>query len=458
MSRNLSFPVNLALRAAPLLGSGSDPGSFANDLWTPGRDNNGRVNAASWAQVPRGRWVEVAGTRMDSLDAVVKAALPGWREYGGAGNGAWDGVPLSWSSWAVDKDGGRLWLFGGGHNNSSNNGLYRFDVFSMQWAVECLPSQTVGLLPEYLNGYSGYSQSFTTYYPLAYAAVARRDAGQLSPINDIWHDELPDGKPTARHSYRSLAYSPVLNKIIMACRRLWTYNLATHTWDYKRLFGDYVSPLPMGQAPNTNAFVNDQYVSAESMFNVYDVQRNAMYWTGYGSSGLTRQIGYDFNNNTWWQARLPFSNVSIQAGVIVGRNWTALRPPTDNTGGPGYSGEGEYKVMSLTTGGETLSSKLQLAGGLALTDFRSYSNEDDLPSLVYVDSINRYWTWSAMRNGYESMEIDPTTTPWTLSRKAFAGAAPQPFGLLGGKVAYFPGLNAVLFNDLATRNFSLYRL
>jgi hypothetical protein len=45
-----------------------------------------------------------------------------------------------------------------------------------------------------------------------------------------------------------------------------------------------------------------------------------------------------------------------------------------------------------------------------------------------------------------------------MTRKSFAGAAPQPYGLLGRKVAYFPALNAVLFNDLATRNFSLYKL
>jgi hypothetical protein len=456
MSRILSRSINLILQAAPALGSGSDAGSFANDVWTPGRDSQGRVNSASWALVPRGRWVEVAGTRLDALDAVVKAALPGWREYGGAGQGAWDGVTLSWSSWAVDKDGGRVWLFGGGHNNSSNNGLYRFDVFNMQWAVECLPSSTTGLIPEYLNGYSGYAQSFTAYFPNADATMAKRDAGRLSPINDIWHDELPDGKPTARHTYLSLAYSPVMNKLIMACRRLWTYNLNTGTWDYKRQFNDYISPLGYVNGSN-NAFVDDLAVSAEACVNVYDPQSNKMLWTGAGSSGINRQIGYDFNSNAWFNTYVPFYGVGNQCTTLNGRTYTALRPPTDNTGG-GYGGVGQYKTFNLDTGQEVLSNTVQLSGGLALTDFRAASNEDDHQGMTYVESINRYWLWSNMRSGYAAMEIDPTTTPWTMTRKSFAGAAPQPYGLLGRKVAYFPGLNAVLFNDLATRNFSLYRL
>jgi hypothetical protein len=394
---------------------------------------------------------------MDALDSVVKAALPGWREYGGAGQGAWDGVPLSWSSWAVDKDGGRLWLFGGGHNNSSNNGLYRFDVFNMKWAVECLPTNTVGLQQGYLNGYNGGSPSFSTYYPNADAAIAKRDAGRLSATNDIWHDELPGGKPTARHTYQSLAYSPVLNKVIMACRRLWTYNLATGTWDYKRQFNDYISPKYQNVNGSGNAFVADTYTSVEHCVNVYDAQRNVMWWTGSGSSGNNRQIGYDFNRNAWFDAHVPFYGVGTQCGSIYGRNYTVVRPPADNSTG-GYGGIGEYKVFNLDNGTESLSGTMRMAGGLALTDFRNAMNEDDLQGMTYVESINRYWIWSNMRSGYAAMEIDPSTTPWTMSRKSFAGAAPQPYGLLGRKVAYFPALNAVLFNDLATRNFSLYRL
>jgi hypothetical protein len=415
------------------------------------------VNAASWALVPRGRWVEVAGSRLDALDSVVKAALPGWRDYGGAGQGAWDGVPLSWSSWAVDKDGGRLWLFGGGHNNSSNNGLYRFDIFDMKWSVECLPTNPVGLQAEYLNGFNGGSQSFSTYFPNADASIAKRDAGLLSPINDIWFDELPGGKPTARHTYQSLAYSPVLNKVIMACRRLWTFNLANGTWDYKRQFNDYISPGSQNAGSAGISFVNDTYTSVESCVNVYDAQRNMMWWTGSGSSGNNRQIGYNFNNNTWFSASVPFYGVGTQCGSIYGRNYSVIRPPADNSTG-GYGGIGQYKVFNLDSGTETLSGTMQMTGGLALTDFRNAFNEDDLQGMTYVESINRYWMWSNMRSGYAAMEIDPTTTPWTMTRKSFAGAAPQPYGLLGRKVAYFPALNAVLFNDLATRNFSLYKL
>src|SRR5450631_1178084 len=107
-------------------GSGSAAGTFAADVWTPGRDADGVVNLVSWNLVPLNRWIEVAGTRLDGLDSVVKAAVPGWRDYG-----SWDGVTNAWNGMAWDTRAGfeRGWLaVCGGHSDSSNDGIYRFDL------------------------------------------------------------------------------------------------------------------------------------------------------------------------------------------------------------------------------------------------------------------------------------------------------------------------------------------
>src|SRR5690349_12742866 len=48
-------------------GTGTDTGTLAGNVWTPGRDATGLVNEVSWALVPKGRWIEVAGTPLTSL-------------------------------------------------------------------------------------------------------------------------------------------------------------------------------------------------------------------------------------------------------------------------------------------------------------------------------------------------------------------------------------------------------
>ena len=65
--------------------------------------------------------MQVAGTRVDSLDSEVKSAIPAWRDWGVEG---WDGVTNDWNGLAIDVLHSRVWLVaGGGHSGSSNNGI-----------------------------------------------------------------------------------------------------------------------------------------------------------------------------------------------------------------------------------------------------------------------------------------------------------------------------------------------
>src|SRR5262245_47877092 len=124
-TRILSTPTTVSVFAAVPAdnwGSGTAVGTFAADVWTPGRDAGGVVNLVSWNLVPLNRWIEVAGTRLDSLDSVVKAAVPGWKDYG---NSSWNGVTDAWNGMAWDERAGleRGWFaVCGGHSDSSNDG------------------------------------------------------------------------------------------------------------------------------------------------------------------------------------------------------------------------------------------------------------------------------------------------------------------------------------------------
>ncbi|AGC47091.1 hypothetical protein MYSTI_05815 [Myxococcus stipitatus DSM 14675] len=203
-------------------GQGTLTGTLVGDVWTPGRDSAGLVNEASWATVPKGRWIEVAGTPLTSLDAEVKAALPGFRDLGSQGIA---GVINAYSGVALDAPRARWWAFGGGHADSTNNGLYRFDMAQMRWSIEQLPDNS--------THWAGvpWGNTYSAYPPAAEYAKAH-------PTSDVYSDEFFDparpaastGNPVARHTYNGLVYNPDLDEVAFGVRRMWRYSLKTHTW------------------------------------------------------------------------------------------------------------------------------------------------------------------------------------------------------------------------------------
>jgi hypothetical protein len=430
------------------------------------------VNQVSYDITPTKRWFRIENTRLDALEADLKAAIPGWRGYGGAGptGSSWDGLTISWSGWAVDPDGARAWMFGGGHNNSSNNGIYRFDFFKMKWSIDSLPTDPSTLPSNYNN-----SSSYSTYYPALDATVQKRDQGTLGTINDIWHDELPDGKPTSRHTYRGFTYAKSLNKLILMCRRLWTYNLATKRWDFKRLVNDYISP--QGSPSNTGAFANDQVISLEGGVTTWDDAARRVVHSAHGSSGNSRQALYDFSQGAqgaWLhEPYVPFYGVGHANAFMGPRKVLYFRIPQDVTRG-GYGSPGEYEVRDLdqpvVSASDGKPSYKRTAGGTAVwsdgtdptTLLNPSSGEDDNPALVYIPSINRFWFFAQLQaGGYQLSELDPTTSPaWSMKKLYLTGDKPTfsgGAGLVGTKMTYIPAFNAVFLQDAASRNLYIYR-
>jgi hypothetical protein len=413
----------------------ANAGSFANDVWTPGRDSAGLVSQASWALVPGGRWVTVSGTRLDGLDAAVKAAVPGWRDYG---SGGWSGVTDAWCGFAIDAPGSRVWLMGGGHGDSSNNGIYRFDALRMQWAIEALPSDPVTWSTAYKSsGVYARNPESEAQFNIALAA------GTLKPVNDWYSDELPaDRKPTARHMYSSMVYAPESNELVFNYVRMWRYSLSENRWSYKRLTRDKTTP----------------YMDQEGMISIYDEAKKEMLMSSAGSYGLYKATGYDLAQNQWTNWTSPWNLYFDAADTRFGRRVVVIKPPARKTTGNGSAGivwDYDLDKRSVTSTGP-----LQFADGLTQD---SFANEDwyyDGAGLTYLPTKNRFWLFTLMATGSMALlEIDPTTAPWTVRRAPnVTGNMPTPHKNLKRKMVYLPALNAVLLCATATQEMSIYKL
>jgi hypothetical protein len=429
---------------APLPQPVGNAGSFANDVWTPGRDSAGLVTQASWALVPSGRWATVAGTRLDSLDAVVKNAVPGWRDYGSS---SWAGVTDAWSGFAVDTAGSRLWIMGGGHSNSTNNGVYRFDALRMQWDVESLPSDPTGWSAAYKssNNFSRNGDSDAQF-------IASNAAGTLKPVNDWYADELPgDRKPTSRHTYSGMVFVPDTNELVVNYLRLWRFSLTTKSWVYKRLIRDLAVPLDSTtQAP---------YMDREGMIGIYDEASKEFLASSAGSWGLYRATGYNMAQNQWTNWTSPWNRYFDAADTRHGRRVVVVKPPNRKTTGSGWAGL--YWDYDLDKRSVTASGQLQYADGLTQD---SFANEDwyyDGAALTYVPSRNTFWLFTLMATGAMALlEIDPTTPGgWTVRRAPnMVGKVPVPNSILKRKMIYLPALNAVILCATATQDMYLYKL
>jgi hypothetical protein len=422
---------------ATTLGNDSAAGSVVGNLWTPARNAQGVVNRASWDIVPAGRWIDVAGTRLDALDAVVKAAIPGWQDRG---TGKWLAVTHAWNGVAIDEAGGRAWwICCGGHDDGSNNGIYRFDGFKMSYAVEKMPSDST-------QWSSSYRAGFTFCPESAEAGNAARAAGTWTPINDWHYDELFwDRQPTARHVYSGVTYLPDSNELVMCVRRLWRFSLTTNKWTYKRLV-DNGTPGQYADVGEENILHYDQVNKQLQIFSC--------------GSGMPFGNIYDLSQDKWLGVRPPAVSWTYDgaADYRYGDLVTIFKQPEDPTGA-NYPSPGSYIQYNVTTRAVVASGQVQFAGGLAQTQFAvGY----DGAGMVYVPPLNKFWTVLKLKTGaLQWAELDPTTTPWTLRPLNHTGAVPSlTYASVNvrRRMMWVPSLNAVVFLGSADRNVTVFKV
>ncbi|MDI1446799.1 hypothetical protein [Polyangium sp. 6x1] len=414
-------------------GTGSEVGSLEGGVWTPGHDENGLVNADSWALVPSGQWIEVNGTRLDALDAEVKEKVPGWNDYG---SGDWNAVTIAWNAPAFDPEGSRAWwVASGGHADSSNNGIYRFDAFRMAYSIEHLPSDTTLWSDAYKSAstFSSCPESSAAYD----AAVA---AGTLQEENDWFYDEVFwDRQPTARHTYSGVVYVPKTNELVMAVRRLWRYSRDEGKWVYKR--------LPALEWQNK---------LGEESLAVYDEYKDQLLVASCGSNGPWSNT-FDMNTSNWTGEGTSWNGWDWNgaADARFGDQVAIFKVPEDPATGQ-YAAKGLYQLFDVKERKVVKSGTVQYADGLSAVDFPV----GDSAGMVYIPPLDRYWVAARTKEGKLGwFELNPTTEPWTLRPLVHDGTLPTLDGstLVRRRILWMPKLDALVFLGSGTKNIMVYR-
>ena len=416
---------NVAPRSGIVFASGADAGTFdaGTDTWSPAR-TAGVVNQSSWDIVPTGRWVKVSGSRLDSLTAATIAASTGWTESALA----WPGVMEAWNGFAIDPAGSRVWLVAaGGHADSGNNGVYRFDASTMSWAIERAPSNRNEWSAQYRNLTAPQPGTYTSNYESS-VATPQQELGEVGTVGNHFFDVLFwDKRPTSRHVYSTPVYVPQSNELVMLCRQFWKFDLASKDWTYRR------------RAPSN--------IDGAGVYGIHDEATNT-YLFGGASDGVYASHGYNLASNewtTWGVGGAPGGSpwaLYVVADTRHDRIVTAFSPPVSDNG----TYVGRYWRYSLDTRALTqVASNIQFGGGLTLANFPSQYAYYDGCGMVYVPPLNRYWINTRMSTGLMGwLELDPTTTPWTLRPLTLANDGPSGAQFPLRKTVWLPQLNALL--------------
>ncbi|ATB40270.1 hypothetical protein CYFUS_005718 [Cystobacter fuscus] len=417
-------------------GTGTDTGTLAGDVWTPGRDATGLVNAASWALVPKGRWIEVAGTPLTSLDAEVKAALPGFRDLGSGGIAA---VINAYSGVAVDAPRARWWAFGGGHADSSNNGLYRFDMAKMRWSIEQLPDNPANWTKVV------YGNTYSSYPP----------AGEYSkahPDSDVYSDEFfdPDrpaastGHPVARHTYNGLVYNPDLQEVAFGVRRMWRYSLTTHTWKRHNPFN----------TPGATYDGATGYGGAAG-WTFWDEVKHRYLFGPTENYNYSRWWSFDTDDQSWnWEVITPPAWHFAQMARVERKLVSFPYPDSQHQTFPP-----RLVTVDMDTGKWEF---LELEHDLELS--RVYTQDFEGMIFTYVPPLNRYIAaFPYDRDGdgrfeYRTFEVDPTTHKLSEAPRWEAGAFGGWHDLVKNRFFYLATHDALVYVRKGEENLRVFRL
>ncbi|MBL8027952.1 MAG: T9SS type A sorting domain-containing protein [Fibrobacteres bacterium] len=265
-------------------------GSLNGSLWTPGRDANGIVTAASVALLPVDTWIEVANTKAsEQIEPLLISG--GYKPVGSTAS------MFIYSGMAFDPVKGKSYLSGGGHSGGGDNGIYSVDFYKMGWEVCAWPSKpgvdiTLEEARMYINGSLGgnsYAPNVDTanpsaagsFYVYPYAKSSTGFAVKLWNSETVWswceavgpegvrrggqvlfpgglihgtqaaadyfnannklgreslrsknpnYDVLPDGRPTSRHQYNGFIYNPARQEVQSVVRSFTRAKLDGSGW------------------------------------------------------------------------------------------------------------------------------------------------------------------------------------------------------------------------------------
>ena len=437
-----SVPKVLPLAAG--WGTGTDVGSISGDLWIPGRDADGVINAASVATLTRNRWYRVASSRFDSLAAQM---APGWVDRGGA---TFDVALASWVGWAVDFRAGLesayVWA-PGGHYASSNNGIYKVDFRRMTWGVEMHPTHPQYFESRYnlswISQYPPvpYSGSFTGY-PAAYQWWSQgHQTIETNPLqigfDEIYDPAFPNDPNrssrmrTSVHTYSGPVFVPDANgsggRILDGTRRFWTYNTTT-----KRQAARFPFNNPAGGAENG--------YGGENTYGWVNTTEGRYYFAGTQENGSRKSWSVTYDGTSFrWEGFWPtggYPGYFSRVTQLGNKLWTLMY--ADQTAKPLSLLESDVLTRQQTVHPITL--------GTSLTNKTWPLSRYNQSAPVYVPQWNK---WLCIIDTHQDGEvlgiIDGST--YVLERATIPGAVPEAGGasmLIENRWNYLPTLGVVV--------------
>ncbi|RVU32704.1 Ig-like domain-containing protein [Neptunomonas marina] len=240
------------------LGQGEAP--VVQTIWTPERDQNGEVTAASLAKIPvttldELHFVEVAGfdpIAQISADLAAKGFDVNTQSFGSGGKV--EGTMLAWAGQTYNETTKKArYPWPGGHGDQSMNGVWEADFLKMEAGVLLLPSDPFDPVhpwnPDYCT-LAGNITSGINYSGIDLSVTGGYGAWQYEEYYDSegrFHKALPDGRPTSAHTYQGVGeWADGTLFTVRDCYRYYNPNTGDYGADYTfdAVSGDYLQCGP----------------------------------------------------------------------------------------------------------------------------------------------------------------------------------------------------------------------
>ena len=198
------------------------PPVVADTEWPPVRDAQGVITDASWQSLPVAtvgvpHFRKVVGS--DPVGEIRAALTAAGFDYAANDFGTADvqGSFTGWAGFALDAAGLIVYNpWGGGHADSSINGIWKLDIRTMTWSIEDMPSDPYDPVNPWSNNYitNPPGGSFSQYVD---------DDGNIQQV-------MPDGKFPSMHTYNGVFI--VGDEIVTTRNGRYSYNRLTKAYSY----------------------------------------------------------------------------------------------------------------------------------------------------------------------------------------------------------------------------------
>lgn len=395
-----------------------------NGVWTPSKDGSGNILASSVAATPLNQWVQVAGTALTAIRSALLALSPSYDITSATDNkGSGRDVMTTLNAWVgccVDEANGIVYIGpGGGHNDSSTNGIWALDLLKMQWRVEAPPLKPSDSLSpwsaEYLANAGG--GGWTQYRPSATAPA--------DEVTFDWPDFIPlaaDGlprAPTSRHTYNGCYFDTARGDIVSTRISLWRWNVVTKTWSRQRpIIAGAPEPIDVdggGQAVYHAA--SDRAIGTFARHRTFVSKPDELaYFNGTNPTrvNLSQSVGSPVSNNN--------------------HAWVRIDADTVLAVGNGSGGSLVYGYLNLATLSRPQAAA-PVSGGV--------QSVADMPALFYEPENNkvvRRLTGSGVNGNWREINLSTMTE----SAHTPAGNVPPMGTYPGNKYFSFPAWKGVI--------------